>query len=172
MVAAFTAVLGNLASAQAPAPSQSVGLRFIDQLNLFDDSGASISGLSLKKAAPWVLVVLDANREASVRFASLFKSGDTVLTGDVLLVIIGNEVDVARLIARQKKPIESSAVRVLRDGTGSVVKELALSGTPVMIGIRPDNSVGWFRALPPVDGTEFRASVAAWVKRSAGSIAK
>ena len=122
------------------------GPRALPSLALADAAGAAATETSLTQPSNWVLVVVDAERHLTVTVLPRLRRKEGDWAGKLVVVAAGSQAAFDRMVAQNAK---LGGVRWYRDTSGQLLDRLALSGTPVLLGMRPDNVIAWQIATIP-----------------------
>jgi hypothetical protein len=139
------------------------GPRVLPPLTLSDPSGAAVTEATLAQPSPWVLLVVDADKHLTVAVLPRFQRKDGDWAGRLVVVAAGSQAAFDRMVAQNAK---LAGVRWYRDTSGHLLDQLGLSGTPVLLGIRPDNAIAWQIAPVPEQPEKAQAVVANWIAQS------
>jgi len=153
----FAAVLGLAVSALA-------GPRPLPPLTLSDASGAPVEVASLSQPSPWVLLVVDADKHLTTAVLPRFQKKDGDWAGKLVVVAAGSPAAFDRMVAQNAK---LAGVRWTRDTSGRLLEQLRLSGTPVLLGLGPDNVIAWQVAAVPDTPDKAQALVVEWISKAA-----
>ena len=157
-----TAALLLLAAAlAAPSPA---GPRALPPLTLVDASGAAATGTSLTQPANWVMLVVDAEKHLTAAVLPRLQRKDGDWGGRLVVVAAGSAAAFERMVAQNDK---LAGVRWYRDTSGQLLDRLALSGTPVLLGMRADNVIAWQIATIPEAPEKAQGVVTSWIDRAA-----
>jgi hypothetical protein len=137
--------------------------RALPSLTLSDQMGAAASEASLAQTSTWVLAVVDADKHLTMAVLPRFQKKDGDWAGKLVVVAAGSPAAFERMVAQNAK---LGGVRWYRDTSGHLLEQLGLSGTPVLLGIRPDNGVAWQMAPVPDAPDKAQALVANWIAQT------
>ena len=153
-IISFAAVAALAAAAPRALPS----------LTLVDVEGAAATDTSLTHSSNWVLLVVDADKHLTVTVLPRLRKKDGDWAGKLVVVAAGSQPAFERMVAQNDK---LAGVRWYRDTSGQLLDRLALSGTPVLLGMRPDNVIAWQIATLPDTPEKAQGVVASWISRPA-----
>ena len=136
--------------------------RALPSLSLVDARGAVVADSALTQSSNWVLLVVDADKPLTASVLPRLQRKDGDWAGKVVVVAVGAPSAFARMVAHNAK---LSGVRWCRDTTGRLLERLELSGTPVLLGVRPDNVIAWQMATIPEMPEKAQAVVTGWTAR-------
>ena len=140
------------------------GPRALPSLTLADAAGAAATEASLTQSSNWVLLVVDAEKHLTVAVLPRLQRKQEDWAGKLVVVAAGSQAAFERMVAQNAK---LAGARWYRDTTGQLLDRLGLSGTPVLLGMRPDNVIEWQIATIPEAPEKAQAVVASWVARPA-----
>jgi hypothetical protein len=146
------------------AVSALAGPRPLPALTLSDASGDPVDVASLAQPSPWVILVVDAETHLTTAVLPRFQKKDGDWAGKLVVVAAGSPAAFERMVAQNAK---LAGVRWTRDTSGRLLEQLGLSGTPVLLGVSPDNVISWQVAAVPQTPDKAQALVAAWVSKPA-----
>jgi hypothetical protein len=144
-----------LGAALAPAAP-----RTLPMLTLADETGTALTEASLLQSANWVLLVVDAEKHLTTAVLPRFQKKDGGWAGRLVVVAAGPEAAFRRMVGQNAK---LEGVRWSRDTSGRLMQQLGLSGTPVLLGIGPDNVIAWQLAAVPEAPEKVQALVSQWL---------
>jgi hypothetical protein len=146
------------------AGSALAGPRPLPPLALSDASGAPVSLAALPRPSPWVILVVDADKHLTTAVLPRFQRKDGGWAGKLVVVAAGSPAAFERMVAQNAK---LAGVRWTRDTSGRVLEQLGLSGTPVLLGVSPDNVITWQVAAVPEAPEKAQALAADWIAKAA-----
>ena len=135
--------------------------RALPSLTLADATGAALTEATLTQSSPWVLLVVDAEKHLTAAVLPRFQKKDGDWGGRLVVVAAGPPAAFERMVAQNAK---LAGVRWARDTSGRLLEQLRLSGTPVLLGIGPDNVIAWQIAPVPEAPDKAQALVSHWIK--------
>jgi hypothetical protein len=138
------------------------GPRALPSLTLSGPTGAAVTEATLAQSSPWVLLVVDADKHLTMAVLPRFQKKDRDWAGKLVVVAAGSPAAFERTVAQNAK---LAGVRWYRDTSGRLLEQLGLSGTPVLLGIGPDNVVAWQIAPVPDAPEKAQALVANWIAK-------
>lgn len=138
--------------------------RALPPLTLVDTAGAAATEATLAQSSNWVLVVVDAEKHLTMGVLPRLRRKDADWAGRLVVVAAGSPAAFERMVARNDK---LAGVSWYRDTSGKLLDRLALSGTPVLLGIGPDNAIAWQIATIPEAPEKAQAVLAGWIDRPA-----
>jgi hypothetical protein len=157
------AVLLLAAAVPALGPAAADGSpRALPSLALADTTGATVSDAALAQSSNWVLLVVDADKHLTVAVLPRLQKKEGDWGGKLVVVATGSAAAFERMVAQNDK---LAGVRWYRDTSGQLLDRLALSGTPVLLGIRPDNVIAWQLAAIPETPERAQGVVSSWTSR-------
>jgi hypothetical protein len=129
-------------------------------LTLADPSGAAATEATLLQAAAWTMIVVDAEKPLTASVLSRLQKKEGDWGGKLVVVTWGSQGALDRLVLRNAK---LAGAKWYRDTSGQILKQLQLAGTPVLLGIRADNSIAWQVSSIPEQPEKAQAMASSWI---------
>jgi hypothetical protein len=132
----------------------------LPELTLADKDGVAVNLLTLKQPAPWVMLIVDANKPQTQLNLTRLQKKDGDWGSNLVVIAIGNQAAFTSLLAKNDKLL---GVRWYRDTSGNILKTLSLPGVPAALGITPDNQINWHAIGLPDQVEKAQSLVGSWI---------
>lgn len=139
--------------------------RPLPPLTLTDDKGDAVTERDLVLPSAWAILVIDADKHLSTEVLPRFQKKTGDWDGKLVIVSVGNEAALAALRARHSSKL--SGTRWYRDASGQLLKRLAISGTPTLLGLRANGAIAWTIAAIPEKPESVQSLVVNWIAQQA-----